>query len=59
MNDSQEHIFTNEFDDLSVVISLDFSVNPATMQITISESRRVWDERIPISLDSFHHEKTR
>ena len=50
MYDSQEHVFTNEFDELCIVISLHMGIISASMQVTISEPNGIWDERMPISL---------
>ena len=48
MHDSQEHIFTNEFDDVCIAISLNLDTAAASMQITISdpERNRVWNELV-------------
>ena len=37
MHDSQEHVFTNEFDDMWIAISLNLDTAPTSMQITISD----------------------
>jgi len=57
MHDSQEHIFTNEFDDVCIAISLNLDTAAASMQITISDPQlnRVWDELMPVSADNAHH----
>ena len=52
MHDSQEHIFTNEFDEICIVISLEMGITSATMQVTILEPNGIWDERMPISMDN-------
>jgi hypothetical protein len=49
MYDSKEHVFTNEFDELYIVISLHMGTTSASMQVTISEPNGNWDERMPIS----------
>ena len=54
MHDSKRHIFTNEFDDLRIVISLDMGITPS-MHVSISEPDGVWDERVPISMDNPHY----
>ncbi len=36
MYDSQEHVFTSEFDELCIVISLDMGITSANMRVTIS-----------------------
>ena len=60
MHDSQEHVFTNEFDELCIVISLDMGINSGSMRITISEPDSVRVERVlPISMKNFHHVGTR
>jgi hypothetical protein len=59
MHDSQEHIFTNEFDEICIVISLEMGITSATMQVTILEPNGIWDERMPISMDNFDHRSTR
>jgi len=51
MYDSQEHVFTNEFDEIRIVISLDMGTS-ASMQVTLSEPNGIWDERMPISKDN-------
>ena len=52
MHDSQnEHVFTDEFDDLCILISLDMDSASASMEANFSEPNCVWDERVPISLD--------
>ena len=53
MHDSQEHIFTDEFDDIRVTISLKMSGAAASMQITISDRGFVWNELFPT--DTSHH----
>jgi hypothetical protein len=59
MYDSQEHVFTNEFDELCIVISLDMGNTSASMRVTISEPNGNWDERMPISIDSPDYRGTR
>ena len=54
MHDSQEHIFTNEFDDICIAISLNMDTAAASMQVTISERNRVWDELLLVSTDNPH-----
>ena len=49
MNDSQEHVFTNEFDDISILISLDLGTS-ASMLVTISEPNCVWDRPFRVRL---------
>lgn len=49
MYDSQEHVFTNEFDELYIVISLDAETLSASLHVTILEPKGIWDERVPIS----------
>jgi hypothetical protein len=56
MYDSQERVFTNEFDDICIAISLNVGDASASMQVTISEPNGVWDELILVSTDSAHHE---
>jgi hypothetical protein len=48
MNDSQRHVFTNEFDDLCILISLDMEASASSMRVTISELDSVWDESVPV-----------
>lgn len=57
MHDSQEHIFTNEFDDVYIAISLNLDTAAASMQVTISdpELNRVWDELMVVTVDNAHH----
>ena len=38
MHDSQERIFTSEFDDIRIAISLNLDTADARMQITVSDS---------------------
>jgi len=59
MYDSQEHVFTNEFDELCIAISLDMDNTSASMRVTISEPDGNWDERMPISIDNPDHRGTR
>lgn len=60
MEDSQEHVFTNEFDELRIVISLDMGITSATsMRVTISDPEGNWDERMPISMHQHDHRGTR
>ena len=59
MHDSQEYIFTNEFDDICIAISLNMDTAAASMQITISERNRVWDELLPVSTDNPHRGTSR
>jgi hypothetical protein len=59
MYDSQEHIFTNEFDEICIVISLDMGITSASVQVTILEPNGIWDERLPISMDNSDHRSTR
>ena len=54
MHDSQEHVFTNEFDDLHIAISLNMGAADASMQLTISDANRIWDETIFVSAN--HHD---
>jgi hypothetical protein len=56
MNDSQEHIFTNEFDDMCIAISLNMGTAAASVQVTISERNRFWDELMLVSTDNPHHD---
>jgi hypothetical protein len=55
MHDSQEHVFTNEFDDLHIAISLNIDAADASVQVTMSEANRIWDETILVSADNPHH----
>jgi hypothetical protein len=59
MHDAQEHIFTNEFDEICIVISLDMGVTSASMQVTILKPDGIWDERMPISMDNSDFRSTR
>jgi len=59
MYDSQEHAFTNEFDELYIVISLDMGNTSASMRVTISEPSGQWDERMPIFMGNPDHKGTR
>jgi hypothetical protein len=59
MYDSQEHVFTTEFDELCIVISLHMGDTSASMQVTISEPNGIWDERMPISMVNPDHSGTR
>jgi hypothetical protein len=47
MHDSQEHIFTDEFDDVRVTISLNMGGAAASMRIAISDRGLVWNELFP------------
>lgn len=49
MRDSQEHVFTNEFDDLHIAISLNMDPADASVQVTISDANRTWDETMLVS----------
>lgn len=53
MHDSHRHVFTDEFDEICVAISLNMSRAAASMRITISERNSVWNELV--SADSPHH----
>lgn len=55
MPHSQGHLFTNEFDDLCIVISLDMGGASASMLVTISEPNCFWDELVPTTVDSFNY----
>jgi hypothetical protein len=55
MHGFQGHVFTNEFDDLSIVISIDIGDASASMLVTISEPNCVWDELVPTTVDSLNH----
>jgi hypothetical protein len=55
MHDSQEHIFTDEFDDICIAISLNMGTAPASVQITFIERNRVWDELMLVSAHNAHH----
>jgi hypothetical protein len=55
MHDSQEHIFTDEFDDICIAISLNMGTAPASVQVTFSERNRVWDELMLVSGDDARH----
>jgi hypothetical protein len=55
MHDSQEHVFTDEFDDICIAISLNMDTAPASVQVTFSERNRVWDELVLVSDDNAHH----
>jgi hypothetical protein len=59
MYDSQRRVFTNEFDEICVVISLAMDDTSASMQVTILEPNRVWDEQVPISLDNVDRAESR
>ena len=59
MYDSQRRVFTNEFDEICVVISLAMDDTSARMQVTILEPNRVWDEQVPISLDNVDRAESR
>ena len=54
MHDPQKHVFTNEFDDLSIVISLSVGDPCAGMLVVISKPDSVWEELVPISKDNLH-----
>jgi hypothetical protein len=54
MHDSLGHVFIHEFDDLSIVISLDMTISSATMHVTISEPNSVWDELVAIPMNDLH-----
>ena len=55
MYGSQEHVFTDEFDDLCIAISLNMGIASASMQVTISEPNSVWDELMPVSTHNLPH----
>lgn len=59
MYDSQEYVFTNEFDELCIAISLELQDGSATMRLTILEPHGIWDERMPISIEDREHNDTR
>jgi hypothetical protein len=59
MYDSQEHVFTNEFDEVCIVISLHMGVTSASIQVTISEPNGIWDEQMPICLINADNSGTR
>ena len=52
MHDSQEHVFTNEFDELSILISIDTGISSTGIRVTILEPDGIWDERMQISMDN-------
>jgi hypothetical protein len=60
VHDSQEHIFTNEFDDVCIAISLNLDTAAASVQITISDSEcnSIWWELMPVSTDLHHKDTT-
>ena len=51
MYESEEYVFTNEFDELSIVISLDMGIGSPSMHVTILEPNGIWDERMPIAMN--------
>lgn len=53
MHDSQEHIFTDEFDDVRVTISLNMGGAAPSMRIAISDRGLVWNELF--ATDTSHH----
>lgn len=55
MHGSQRHVFTNEFDDLSIVISIEMDDASARMRVTISEPDCVSSELVPTNVDSVNH----
>jgi hypothetical protein len=59
MYDSQEHVFTTEFDELCIVISLHMGITSASMQVTISEPNGIWDEQMPICMVNPDHRGSR
>ncbi len=59
MHNSQEHVFTNEFDEVCIVISLDTGSASTSLKVTISEPNGLWDECMPISMDNLHQKDTR
>ena len=59
MYDPQRRVFTNEFDEICVVISLAMDDTSARMQVTILEPNRVWDELVPIPLDNADRAESR
>ena len=46
MHDSDRHVFTDEFDSMCVLISLDMGITSANMRVTIAEPDCVWDELV-------------
>lgn len=52
MYNSQRHLFTTEFDDVCILISLDMGITSASMQVTISEPNGLWGELVPLSIDT-------
>ena len=59
MSDSQEHVLTNEFDEICIAISLVMGTTSASMQVTILGPSGIWDEQMPISMDKPDHMGTR
>lgn len=59
MRDSQQHIFTNEFDDLHIAISLNSGTAAPSVQVTMSERNRFWKERVLLSPHCPSHTNTR
>lgn len=51
MHDFQEHVFTNEFDDLHIAISLNMDAADPSVQVTMSDADRIWDETVLVSKD--------
>ena len=51
MHCSREHVFTNEFDDMCIAISLGVGMTSASMWVTISEPNGVWDELMLVFID--------
>ena len=56
MYDSQEHVFTNEFDDVCIAISLNSGIVFAGVRVTISEPNRVWTELLLVSANRQHED---
>jgi hypothetical protein len=54
MYETQRHIFTNEFDDICILISLDIA--SVSMKVAISEPNGIWNEIVPASTTNPHHD---
>jgi len=52
MHDPEDYVFTNEFDEVCIVISLEIGISSARMNVTISELNGIWNERMPVSLNN-------
>lgn len=58
MHDRLWHVFTDEFDDLSIAVSIDIDDASPSMRVTISEPNCVSDEFLSMTVARLDHTRT-